>query len=603
MVKDTSRDAFRPHIRGALLRAGVLLCALLASETHAQNGTATSREASPDASTTALAATSAAPSQTVTASATETAPPVPTSTAEAPPSVPTIVRVTPLEVVRGSRVVVVATGLPKESKNIKILLDGIDIGSPADLVNEGLIFIVPELGSKKAKLPRVPFGSLPVKVQIRQDGKWSAPLAPANASSSTIHVARDAVPEGIKLIRADPEFIPLSGSQLLVVGEGMGGHVGDYVLLLDDREVALCDSHCKDKGGLVARFTSPRQLQIDGPFPKSWEGSRKLSLRAGDVDAEDPLTVRFMPMNVTSVKVWAAVWSSALIALLLAVAMFGSGTHNIDPRNLVEKPIQRLGVFLLERNTDTYSLSLVQVYLWTAATVFAYVFITISRVLCQGVIELADVPENLPGILAVSTTAVVASAGITSQKGPKGAGDVQPSIKDLITAGGIVQPERCVFLLWTLVTVGAFLLAVVRSDPTSINTLPGIPEQMLWLSGVGAAGYLGGKLVRRAGPVLEDIKVSADKSELTLVGRGLDPKATFEINGAPLEKLLSQNPGEEPHALKPPGAKDEATELWLKLKADHPWLASEKVDFTIINQDGQYAKWPFVINPTPAKVP
>jgi hypothetical protein len=586
-VQKPSHDLSRTSRRAALLWVWFLLLALFAEEVRAEDGVP------PAAPTTATPPSTTPPPPTPTQNPTPPAPP------EAPPALPTLVRVTPLEVVRGSRVVVVASGLPKDRKNIRILLDAIDIGAPTEFDKEGVAFIVPESG--EAKLPRIPFGSLRVRVQVRHGETWSVPLAPADVPSSTIHVGRDAKPGEIKLIRAEPGFVPFNGSQLLVVGEGMGGNVEDYVLLLNDREVRLCNRECE--GGLVARFTSPRQLQIDGPFPKTWEGSRTLSVRAGDVDAQAALTVRFMPMDVRSVKWWAALWSSALIAALLGLAMFGSGTYNIDPRELLERPVKRLGVFLLDRNTDTYSLSLFQIYLWTAAAVFGYVFLTISRVLCQGVLEIADVPENLPGILAVSTTTVVASAGIASQKGPKGAGDAHPSIKDLISTGGIVQPERCVYLLWTLVAVGAFLLAIVKADPTSLKALPGIPEQMLWLSGVGAAGYLGGKLARRAGPVIDDIKVGADKLQLTVVGRGLDPQASFEINGTPLEKLLSQNPAEATRALKPPGAKEEATELWLKLTPDPAWLASPKVDFTIINRDGQRATWPFTYNPTPLVTP
>jgi hypothetical protein len=235
------------------------------------------------------------------------------------------------------------------------------------------------------------------------------------------------------------------------------------------------------QGGFLARFTSPRQLQIDGPFPKEWRGSRKLSVRAGDVDAQSALTVRFMPTDVRSVKWWAALWSSALIAALLALAMFGSGTYNIDPRELLEKPVKRLGVFLLDRNTDTYSLSLFQIYLWTAAALFGYVFLTISRVLCQGVLEIADVPENLPGILAVSTTTAVASAGIAAQKGPKGAGDAHPSIKDLISTGGIVQPERLRLLAVDSRCRRCLPVAIVKADPTSLKTLPAFRSKCLWL--------------------------------------------------------------------------------------------------------------------------
>src|SRR5207247_183786 len=121
--------------------------------------------------------------------------------------------------------------------------------------------------------------------------------------------------------------------------------------------------------------------------------------------------------------------------------------------------------------------------------------------------------------------------------------------------------------IWTVVAIGSFLLAVRLSDPTSVSTLPGIPERLLLLSGVSAAGYLGGKLARRAGPVIEDIRPDASISQLTVVGRGLDPAATFELAGTPLAKYLTVKEGEAPQVsvVAPPGATDAATTLRLKL--------------------------------------
>jgi hypothetical protein len=167
--------------------------------------------------------------------------------------------------------VVVATGLPKDRKNIKILLDDIDIGPPADFDREGVVFIVPESSDPKKKLPRVPFGSLRVRVQIRQGETWSVPLAPAEVPSSTIHVTRDAKPAEINLIRAEPGFVPFNGSQLLVVGEGMGGNVEDYVLLLDDREVKLCSRECKGASWRASR--RPDSCRSMDPFRKNGGGA------------------------------------------------------------------------------------------------------------------------------------------------------------------------------------------------------------------------------------------------------------------------------------------------------------------------------------------
>jgi len=524
-----------------------------------------------------------------------------------PPVLPVIEQVSPVEVVRGSRVVITAAGLPTDKSDIAILLGDIDIGAPVEFEKAGPVFIVPELANHGPGARRVPFGSSLVRLRVRLNGNWSEPLAPKNVAAAYIHITRDAKPPELKLTRVDPAFIPLAQGFSLI-GEGMIGSVDDYLLLLDDREIKLCSEQAKTcDGGLRARLASARQLKIEGKLPPEWDGSHKLGLRVGDVTSESPLPVRFIPQDVESIKRTAIGWSLLLLGLVLALAMFGPGRYNMDAKGLVENSIQRFGVFLLDRNTDTYSLSALQFYLWTFVAVFAYSYLTISRILCQGVLELADIPENLPGILAVSAGAAVFSVGITSQKGPKGAGDVHPSLRDLISTGGVVQPERVQMLCWTFVAVGSFLLSVLRSDPTNVSTLPGIPERLLFLTGVSAAGYLGGKLARSAGPVIDEIRASLNKAdpskiELDVLGRGLDVGASFEIDGTPLDSTyIGSKPGEVPQAIVPPGATDSAAQLHLKLLTRAPtWTPGAKLKLTIVNRDGQRATWPFEV---PASAP
>jgi hypothetical protein len=516
-----------------------------------------------------------------------------TPAAATAPALPTVTGVSPAEVVRGSRVVITAKGLPKDTRHISILLGDVEIGPPAEPDGLGVAFIVPKEGIGKAA-KRIPFGPTFVRLRVYQNGAWSAPIAPTNVAGSFIRITRDVRPLDLKLTRAEPAFIPLKAPQLLLIGEGMGGRVEDFVLLVDDREVKLCSKPCAD--GQQATFTSPRQLEVKGPFPAYWEGNRKLGLRAGDATTEVTIPARFMPKDVKEVKRTAVWWSGGLLALLLAIALLAPGSYDIDPRGLVKNSKQRFGVFLLDRNTDTYSLANFQLLAWSGAALFAYVFLTVSRVLCQGVLELAEIPGNLPGILAISAGTTVASNGITSQKGPKGAGGVQPSITDLISTGGVVMPERLVFMAFTLLGIGTFVFSVLRSDPTSISTLPGIPEGLLLLSGIGAAGYLGGKMSRSVGPVIDEIEVAADNSKLTVRGRGLDPDADIEVNGTRLTKDASLAAARRVSTSAQAAAS--VTELSVVFDAIDPsWLDTKApLELTLFNRDGQFAKWLFELH-------
>jgi hypothetical protein len=71
-------------------------------------------------------------------------------------------------------------------------------------------------------------------------------------------------------------------------------------------------------------------------------------------------------------------------------------------------------------------------------------------------------------------------------------------------------------LLWTLIGVGAFFLAVLDNGPGTISELPAVPERLLVLMGISSAGYLGGKMARAAGPVINEISITPAESDTSL---------------------------------------------------------------------------------------
>ena len=154
--------------------------------------------------------------------------------------------------------------------------------------------------------------------------------------------------------------------------------------------------------------------------------------------------------------------------------------------------------------------------------------------------------------------------------------------------------------------MGSFLFSVVLSNPASIGNLPGIPDRLLLLSGVSASGYLGGKLARKAGPILDEILLDADHSQLTVFGSNLDVSASFELDGVSVTPFLAPDKSGLPRfeIVTPPGATDFAKTLRLHLvKWDPSWLDPSKssLTLTIVNQDGQRAAWPFPIDPEQRK--
>jgi hypothetical protein len=231
-------------------------------------------------------------------------------------------------------------------------------------------------------------------------------------------------------------------------------------------------------------------------------GDGELHIQVGWGDRlSEPQNFRVYAMGRGSVAFIAGV--VALVLALVPLALLGllKGGYRIDRQKY------RLRLLFLDPETDTYSLSKLQFYLWTNAALFSYAYFFVSRVWVQYG-AWPDVPGTLPGIIAVAAGTSVGAQFISGARGSKGAGDVEPGFSDFITSGGVVAPDRLQMLLWTLFGVGAFFVAVLQQHPGTMAELPAIPEHLLYLMGLSSAGYLGGKLARKPGPVINEITVA-----------------------------------------------------------------------------------------------
>jgi hypothetical protein len=164
-----------------------------------------------------------------------------------------------------------------------------------------------------------------------------------------------------------------------------------------------------------------------------------------------------------------------------------------------------LRALFIDKETNSYSLSKLQFYLWTVAALFGYTYLMLARTFVQHQTDLPPIPSGLPGLLAIATATAVGAQVVTNVNGPKGAGPTKPGIADFVTTGDMVAADRVQFLVWTIVGVLGFMILTARLDPRVAATLPTVPESLLVISGISAFGYLGGKLARAPGPVVAEV--------------------------------------------------------------------------------------------------
>jgi hypothetical protein len=261
-------------------------------------------------------------------------------------------------------------------------------------------------------------------------------------------------------------------------------------------------------GQIIAQVINDREIDLClVPVPE--DGQIRVQVAVGD-HLSDQHIFRVYRFGKTAVAL-----ASGAIALILALLPLYLLSW-IKDSYTISNQAYKLRLLFLDPETDSYSLSKLQFYLWTVAALFSYSYLFISRVLVQNV-TWPDIPENLPGVIAVAAGTSISSLFITASKGSKGAGPIQPGFADFITSGGVVAPDRVQMLLWTLFGVCAFIVASLGDPPGTIKSLPTVPDNLLYLMGLSSAGYLGGKLARKAGPVVNEISISpADPDDAIL---------------------------------------------------------------------------------------
>jgi hypothetical protein len=352
--------------------------------------------------------------------------------------------------------------------------------------------------------------------------KWEVKLSPfePNATYDTETVWVPDAPDPAKGRKLQTVRLALRGSGFLVETPG-----DNRILINGDAQPVTWDTctTLPDAG----TSESPKPNEIHGQVisseridlcrvPVPPHGAIRLAVKQGDMVTEPP-----QKFSVYRWPTWQVAGLSAVIALVLGLVVLWF-VHLLNRTQPIESRHNALQVLFLDLETDTYSLSKFQFYCWTAAALFGYAYLVFSKMWIQRE-AWPDLPGTLPGIVAIGAGTSVGAQFVTSVRGPKGSGTEKPSLGDLVTSGGVAAPERVQMLVWTLFGVGIFCLAVLQHAPDAIRDLDAVPTNMLYMMGLSAVGYLGGKLARKPGPVINEISITPAESDEAVASAAAPP--------------------------------------------------------------------------------
>jgi hypothetical protein len=446
-------------------------------------------------------------------------------------------------------------------------------------------------------------------------GKWELSASGKvviNSTPATIEV-KPRVPK-IDSISPKVLYLPKNQKEFAVIGSGFVEDGNDYYLqFLDAPSPVRCDPSAQAPASSACYDVtiSPDRQQIlfsfkDVSVLSGLAGKRKFAVSVGGVNS-NATDVTFSLVSDNTPRYWAGA-ILAVICLSIYLILREAKKNDLQAS---KGSTYYLSALFLDKQTNTYSLSQCQFYAWTGAGILGYIYLTVAKSMIQGSVAFPDIPDGLPTILLASAGTTVLAEGISNSKGNKGAGEIHPSLADFIAAGGVVAAERLQFVVWTIVGVVTFARLVFLSDPSTIDGLPQIPSGFLQLMGISSAGYLGGKLARKAGPTITAITAAFADNVLTLElkGVGLSQNATFTLADVEVKPAKIQGDENLPHLpeiIQRDNDTGFAKILRLSIaEPDAAWLGSN-VKVRITNPDQQEAVGRYTVEgapPAPAVVP
>jgi hypothetical protein len=437
---------------------------------------------------------------------------------------PGTVTASPNPVLRGAEVRITVPGAPPGVKTAQLQISGIG-SSEVPLDGNTIAFPVPldfPLGEYTGivTIGKNTFGVCEA-VKVIPFANWQPKLLPfdpeASYESENVYVAG----------RSDS----IETTRLALRGSGfLQDRPADNRIFINSREIRVNWTGCASGPDLSsAQFAQQQGIKTVEIFGEV-QSLERIELCRVPLPADRKLSVVLKQGNQATDAYAFSVyrWSKFPVAVAAAIIALSLGltvlllVYGLIKHQPKARRYNALKVLFLDLETDTYSLSRLQFYLWTAAALFGYTYLVIGRMFVQGQ-PWPEVPDNLPAIIGIGTATAVGSQVATTIVGPKGSGNENPSLGDLVTSGGVAAVDRIQMLVWTILGAGAFCVAALRYGPGTIKILDPVPTSMLYMMGLSSVGYLGGKLARKPGPVITELTVTPSEPDDAIANAAAPP--------------------------------------------------------------------------------
>lgn len=162
----------------------------------------------------------------------------------------------------------------------------------------------------------------------------------------------------------------------------------------------------------------------------------------------------------------------------------------------LHKPNVKVWDLIVTSEDGCYSISRLQMYLWTFATVIGF-----GAVFMYGYkYTIPDIPQSLYMLMGVNLAATVASTAINTARNDKVTRSEPNFWRDIFFESETsIDLPRTQMFVWTIISLCVFFFLLYKSLLANNPSLPDIPTGLIVLMGVSQGAYLGTKAAAKKG--------------------------------------------------------------------------------------------------------